>query len=99
MPSATFSMRMDADMKRRLEKHAAHLDRSAAWVAQNAINDYLAREDALIASVNEILENDDGRRISGEAVMAWMDRWADGHDDPFPEADIFMAPDQIKKSA
>jgi predicted transcriptional regulator len=92
-------MRMDADTKRRLEKKAAHLDRSVAWVAQHAIKDYLAREDALIESVNEILENDDGRRISGEAVMAWMERWADGYDDPFPEADIFLTPEQIKKSA
>ena len=31
MPSATFSMRLDADMKRRLEEQAARSDRSSAW--------------------------------------------------------------------
>ncbi len=87
MTTATFSMRMDTDVKRRLEKKAAHMERSAAWVAQHAIQDYLAREEALIESVREAIENDDGRRISGEAVMSWMSRWADGHDDPFPEPD------------
>jgi predicted transcriptional regulator len=86
-------------VKRRLEEKAAHLDRSAAWVAQKAISDYLAHEDALIASVKDMLENDDGRRISGEAVMAWMGRLADGHDDPFPEPDIFDEPAIQKKSA
>jgi predicted transcriptional regulator len=89
MASTTFSMRMDTDMKRRLEEKAAHLERSAAWLAQRAIQDYLAREEALEESVRHTLENDDGQRISGEAIMAWMDRWADGHDDPFPQPDIF----------
>jgi predicted transcriptional regulator len=99
MPSATFSMRMDADIKRRLEAKAASLERSAAWVAQRAVQDYLDREDALIESVRRVIENDDGRRISGEAVMAWMERWADGHDDPFPEPDTFEEPEPFKKSA
>jgi predicted transcriptional regulator len=99
MTSTTFSMRLDADVKRRLEERAAQLDRSAAWVAQQAISGYLAHEDELIASVKDILENDDGRRISGEAVMAWMSRWADGHDDPFPEPDIFDETVTRKKSA
>ena len=97
MPTATFSMRMDADIKRRLEEHAAHMDRSAAWVAQHAIENYLAREDALRQAVQEALDNDDGRRTSGEAVMRWLSRWGDGHDEPMPEADIFLEP--VKKQS
>ena len=88
MPTTTFSMRMDVETKARLEKKAASLDRSAAWVAQKAIEDYLDQEQALHESIKAILDNDDGRRISGEAVMAWMDRWAEGYDDPFPRPDI-----------
>jgi predicted transcriptional regulator len=99
MTSATFSMRMDADIKRRLEKKAASLDRSAAWVVQQVLQDYLDRQDALAESVRHILENDDGKRISGESVMAWMERWGEGHDDPFPEPDIFEEPERLKKSA
>jgi predicted transcriptional regulator len=99
MSSATFSMRMDADTKRRLEEQAALSDRSAAWIAQKAIEEYLGRSDALRQAVQEALDNDDGRRTSGEAVMRWLSRWGDGHDEPMPEADIFLEPVKTAKSA
>lgn len=99
MSAAPFSLRLKPEVKAALEKEAALLDRSAAWVAQQAIVTYLAREEALRDSVREVLENDDGVRFSGEAVMAWMERWGDGHDEPFPEPDIFPTPAKIKKSA
>jgi predicted transcriptional regulator len=96
MTSTTFSMRMNADIKRKLEEHAARSDRSAAWVAQKAIQDYLAREEALKESLRIALaEADRGVFVSGEAVESWMDRWAEGVDDPFPEQDVF--PDQRAK--
>lgn len=99
MPSATFSMRMDADIKRRLEEQAARSDRSSAWVAQQAIEEYLGRSAALRTAVQEALDNDDGRRTSSDAVMRWLSRWADGHDEPMPEADIFLDPSRAEKSA
>ena len=96
MATTTFSMRMDTDVKRRLEEQAALEDRSAAYIANRAIEDFLAREAALKAAVQDALDDDDGVRTSGEAVMAWMSRWADGHDEPMPEPDIFI---DMKKSA
>jgi hypothetical protein len=36
-----------------------------------------------------IAEADKGVFISGEAVERWLGRWAEGHDEPFPEPDIF----------
>jgi predicted transcriptional regulator len=99
MSTATFSMRMNSDMKRRLEEQASLSDRSAAWVAQRAIEEYLGRGDALREAVQEALDNDDGTRTSGEAVMRWMSRWSDGHDEPMPEPDIFSDPVRAAKSA
>jgi predicted transcriptional regulator len=99
MSTATFSMRMNADMKRRLEEQASLSDRSAAWVAQRAIEEYLGRGDALREAVQEALDNDDGKRTSGEAVMRWLSRWSDGHDEPMPEPDIFIEPVKTAKSA
>lgn len=99
MATATFSMRMDADVKRRLEEQAARSDRSAAWVAQQAIEEYLGRNDAMRRAVQEALDNDDGARTSGEAVMRWLSRWGDGHDEPLPEPDIFLEPVKTAKSA
>lgn len=90
MASTTFSMRMDADVKRRLEERAALEDRSAAYVANRAIEDFLAREAAIKAAIVEALDNDDGVRTSGEVVMAWMERWGNGDNEAFPKPDIFL---------
>jgi predicted transcriptional regulator len=90
MPSATFSMRMDADVKQRLEESARRKDRSAAYLANIAIESFLRREVAERQAVADALvEADKGVFVSGEAVAHWMQRWADGHDEPFPEPDIF----------
>lgn len=55
----------------------------------------------LTAAVREAFENDNGWRTSGEVVMAWMARWAEGYDDPMPEPDIFkktqIKPNRPKK--
>ncbi len=99
MTTTTFSMRIDAETKNALEAEAKRQDRSAAYIAQRAIQNYLAHEEALHESIREALENDDGTRISGEAVLAWMERWGDGHDDPFPEPDIFVESSPRKKPA
>jgi predicted transcriptional regulator len=99
MATTTFSMRIDEALKQALEKHATGLERSSAWVAQQAISGYLAREQAMIEAVRDALDNDDGKRTSGEAILAWMGRWAEGHDDPMPEPDIFESPFGLKKSA
>ena len=96
MTTATFSMRMDADVKRRLEDEAAREDRSAAWIAQQAIEQFLDdRESKREAIRAAIAEADKGVFISGEAVERWMERWADGHEEPFPEADIFPEADKV----
>jgi predicted transcriptional regulator len=98
MTSATFSMRMDAKTKDELEAEAKRRDRSAAYVAQEAIKEFLDRQaykrESLLAAIEEA---DKGIFISGEAVERWMERWADGHDDPFPEPDIF--PENHKDAA
>jgi predicted transcriptional regulator len=90
MTTATFSMRMDAKTKTALEEEARRQDRSAAWVANHAIEDFLAREEAMRESIRDaIAEADKGVFISGEAVERWLGRWAEGYDEPFPEPDIF----------
>ena len=99
MPTTTFSMRIDEKLKKALEDQAALEDRSASYVAQRAIGEWVAREAAVRASIEEAIELDDGRRISGDAVMEWMGRWADGHNEPFPEPDIFEGEAKLRKSA
>ena len=99
MHSTTFSMRMDADVKRRLEETAKLRERSAAFVVNEAIAEFYQRQDAIERAVREAIEDDDGTRYSEEVIMNWMERWADGHDAPFPEPDIFEEVARSAKSA
>jgi predicted transcriptional regulator len=99
MTTTTFSVRMYTETKKALETEAKRQVRSAAYIAQRAIQNDLAQKEALHESIREALENDDGTRISGEAVLAWMKCWGDGHDHPFPEADIFPRAKARKKPA
>ena len=90
MATATFSMRMDAGVKRKLEAQATLENRSAAYLANRAIEGFLERQDAIRESIlKAIAEADGGVFVSSEAVERWMERWADGHNDVFPEPDIF----------
>lgn len=90
MGTTTFSMRIDADIKKALEEEARRQDRSAAWIAKEAISDFLDRQAYKRECIEEaVREADKGVFISGDAVMAWMQRWAEGYNDPPPEPDIF----------
>lgn len=90
MPTTTFTMRLDEETKKALEAEAKRRDRSAAYIAKQAITDLLEREAYKREAIEEaIKEADTGVFISGKVVMGWMDRWADGHDEPMPKPDIF----------
>lgn len=46
-----FTVRLDDDKARKLDRLASRLDRSRSWVAAQAIDDYLAREEWQIAEI------------------------------------------------
>lgn len=90
MTTATFSMRMDAKTKSALEAEAKRQDRSAAFVAKEAIEDFLDRRaykrESLLAAMAEA---DKGVFISEEAMDKWIDSWDSENELPPPEVDIF----------
>ena len=45
MPSVPFSMRMDTEIKARLESEAMRKDRSAGYIVQKAVERYLEHMD------------------------------------------------------
>jgi predicted transcriptional regulator len=99
MPTTTFSMRIDTELKTALEHQAKLEDRSTSYIAQRAIEEWARRQEAVRASIREAIELDDGRRISEEAMDAWLEKWGNGEDVPLPEPDIFEEPFKLKKSA
>ena len=90
MPTTTFSMRIDEKLKKALEEQAALEDRSASYIAQRAIGEWVAREAAYKADIQAALkEAEKGIWISEEAMDRWVDSWGTGNELPAPEPDIF----------
>lgn len=48
---AAFTVRLDDEKTRKLDQLASRLDRSRSWLAAQAIDDYLAREEWQIAEI------------------------------------------------
>jgi len=87
MPTISFTTRLDRDLKSRLEKIANYEDRSASYMANQAIKAMVEEREAtheLVATGLELINK--GVSISAEAVNDWFK--ADD-DVPFPKPDTF----------
>ena len=93
MSAAPFSLRLKPEVKAALEKEAARLDRSAGYIAQQAIEQFLDASDYKRECLQEaIAEADKGIFISEEAMDRWVDSWGTENELPLPEPDIFPGP-------
>ena len=87
MATTSFTLRIDQDLKARLEREAASEDRSIAAVSQRAIKEFLDRRDAFRLTVEEAdAEADAGLLIDGDAMMAWVRSWDTENERPVPTA-------------
>ena len=90
MATVPFSMRLDEDVKTRLEKQAAREERSAGYLAQLAIQNLLEEREYFYEQMDlAISEADKGVFISGEAMHRWIESWGTENELPPPEPDIF----------
>jgi len=88
MAGGTLSVKVDEGSLRVLELEAQRSGLSTEEVASAAIVEHVSRSVAMDNAIGEALGDPDPRRWSGEAVMVWLDRWASGDDEAFPEADL-----------
>ena len=89
MRSTPFSVRLDADVKGRLEAEAARLDRPASWVLHQALVAYLDDKDAERRHLEALAaEADRGTFVSSAAMGRWIDSWDTAEELPPPEPDI-----------
>lgn len=87
MPTTVFTTRMDDDLKARLERVAKYENRSASYMANQAIKALVEEREQTHALVNvglQLIERSEGT-ISSEAVDDWLRA---GDDEPFPAADV-----------
>lgn len=86
-----FSIRIDSQVKSELDREAQKLDRSASYIAIEAIKEYLAarsREKKAIAEAVE--EADKGVFVSGDAMRNWISSWDTDSELDMPKADVFL---------
>lgn len=90
MVTVPFSMRLDEDIKLRLEKQARLEKRSASFVVHEALQDFLdGRDYERKIAEQAFAESEKGVFISGEKVHAWVESLGTGDELPFPQPDIF----------
>jgi len=77
------SVRVPDDLMRRLEATATRLRRSKGWIINDALREYLDREERRVQRLEEtreaLAELEAGDLVEGDEVLAWLDSWG-AHD-------------------
>lgn len=86
MRSATFTVRVDAAAKKRLERLAKSTGRSRSFLAAEAINDYLDVNEWQVAGIKQAIASlDRGEGVSHEWVKDWITSWGSRGEQPIPK--------------
>jgi RHH-type transcriptional regulator, rel operon repressor / antitoxin RelB len=73
MSSATFTVRVDAGLKKRLEKLAKSTGRSRSFLAAEAIGEYVDVNEWQVAGIKQAMQSmDRGEGIPHEEVKQWL---------------------------
>jgi predicted transcriptional regulator len=74
--STTLSIRLDSDVRTRLEELAQRTKRSKSFLAAEAIAAYVEAEDwQLEQTATGLVELDGGKMVSHEKVSKWLRSW------------------------
>jgi RHH-type transcriptional regulator, rel operon repressor / antitoxin RelB len=86
MSSTTFTVRVDAAAKKRLEKLAKSTGRSRSFLAAEAINEYLDVNEWQVAGIKRAIESlDRGAGVPHEQVKNWVASWGTHEERPIPK--------------
>lgn len=86
MSSATFTVRVDAAAKKRLERLAKNTGRSRSFLAAEAINEYLDVNEWQVSGVKQAIASlDAGEGVSQTRVKDWVMSWGSGNEQPVPK--------------
>ncbi len=93
MATERLSLRIDADLKKSLEREAEREERSTSYLAVKAIEAMLrSRAEKREAIRSAVAEAEKGVFISQEAMDAWVASWGTDAELPPPEPDIHPDP-------
>jgi predicted transcriptional regulator len=86
MPSTTFTVRVDAAVKDRLEKLAKSTGRSRSFLAAEAIDEYLDVNEWQVAGIGSAIASlDRGEAVAHEDVKDWVASWGSDEERPRPK--------------
>jgi predicted transcriptional regulator len=84
--STTFTVRIDAAAKRRLERLAKSTGRSRSFLAAEAINEYLDVNEWQVAGIKRAIASlDRGEGVPHERVKDWVTSWGSSRERPIPK--------------
>ncbi|MCP4429801.1 MAG: ribbon-helix-helix protein, CopG family [Gammaproteobacteria bacterium] len=74
------SVKLDDDLKNRVQNLANTRQRSAHWIMRQAIRDYVEREEAKESFKQEAIASwtayqETGRHLTGREVRDWLNTW------------------------
>jgi len=85
MKSATFTVRVDTGVKKRLERLANSTGRSRSFLAAEAINEYLAIDEWQVVGIKRAIASlDRGEGIPHDQVEDWVASWGSANEKPAP---------------
>jgi RHH-type transcriptional regulator, rel operon repressor / antitoxin RelB len=86
MSSTTFTVRVDAAAKKRLERLAKNTGRSRSFLAAEAINEYLDVNEWQVAGIKQAIASlDRGEGVPHEEVKDWIKSWGSDREPQIPK--------------
>jgi RHH-type transcriptional regulator, rel operon repressor / antitoxin RelB len=85
MKSSTFTVQVEAGVKKRLERLAKSTGRTRSFLAAEAINEYLEITEWQVAGIKRAIASlDHGEGISHDAVRDWVASWGSANEKAAP---------------
>jgi predicted transcriptional regulator len=83
--SATLSVRLKPEIKRKLSKIAKHSGRSANFLVSDAVESYVMDQERLMAEVRQgEAQIESGHYVTQKAMKAWLLSWGTDQELPAP---------------
>jgi len=84
------SVKLDNNLKGRIQHLANLRHRSAHWIMREAIKDYVDREESRESFKQEALDSwksyqETGRHLTGEEVKSWLEEWGADNEKVIPQ--------------
>jgi len=83
------SVKLDDDLKSRIQQLAEARHRSAHWIMREAIRDYVEREEAQEGFKQEAMASwtaykETGRHLTGQEIRNWLKTWGTDEEKEIP---------------